>query len=99
MQRIKTVLSAASAQLNPRAHYAYHVLWGEQRWSGADLRGKAKKWGANYEVQRNKARAALHAAGGAVIPAEKGRLVSAVYVGADDYGGAIYQTLDGVRTY
>lgn len=59
---IDTIIAAAAASL--RGQYARDVVSGRQRWSGSDLRGKARKYGYSYSVQRRKARAALFAAGG-----------------------------------
>jgi len=92
---LHNVLSLACASLPNRARYARDVIHGDQRWSGADLRGKAKKFGAGYARQRNRARTALFAAGGMILAVDRGRHVTAVPVGTDDYGHAIYATPSG----
>jgi len=94
--KLAVVISAALAALNPRAHYAADTIRGRQRWSGSDLKGKAKKFGYGYSVQRDKAYAALRAAGGRIVAINKGLLVTAVQVGVDDYGNMIFDTPKGV---
>ena len=96
MKNMQRVIEEAGELLNPRAGYARDVLRGWQRWSGADLQGRAKKFGASYAQQRGKAAGALREAGGAIIPVEHGFLVTGVYVGADDFGAAVYHTTVGV---
>jgi len=86
---IDTIIAAAAASL--RGQYARDVVTGRQRWSGSDLKGKARKYGRSYYVQRRKARAALFAAGGCIIAIDHGLNVSAVQVGDD-----IYLTARGV---
>jgi hypothetical protein len=93
---LQTILSLACASLPSRARYARDVIEGYQRWSGADLRGKARKFGAGYARQRTRARTALFAAGGMILAINNGRHVTAVPVGTDDYGHAIYATPNGV---
>ncbi len=75
-----------------RGAYAQNVVTGQQRWSGADLRGKAKRYGSSYGRQRRKAEKALEAAGGEVVAVEHGRLVTGVALCVDDYGNQIYST-------
>ena len=86
---INTIIAAAAASL--RGQYARDVVSGRQRWSGSDLRGKARKFGHTYARQRAKARAALYRAGGVIIAIDHGLNVSAVQIGDD-----IYMTLRGV---
>ena len=86
---INEIIAAAAASL--RGQYARDVVTGAQRWSGSDLRGKARKFGHTYAVQRRKARAALIAAGGVIIAIDHGLRVSAVAIGDD-----IYLTARGV---
>ena len=86
---IDTILAAAAASL--RGQYARDVVTGRQRWSGGDLKGKARKYSYSYYVQRRKARAALFAAGGVIIAIDHGLNVSAVAIGDD-----IYLTARGV---
>ena len=83
MYEIDTIIAAAAASL--RGQYARDVVSGRQRWSGGDLRGKARKYGYSYSVQRRKAHAALIAAGGCIIAIDHGLLVSAVAIDADSY--------------
>ena len=80
---IDTIIAAAAASL--RGQYARDVVAGRQRWSGSDLRGKARKYGYSYYIQRRKAHAALRAAGGVIIAIDHGLLVSAVQIDADTY--------------
>lgn len=94
---INTVISTAQASLGNRSRYALDVVDGGQLWSGADLKGKARKYGASYARQRARASQALYEAGGEVIAIEHGLLVTAVQTGMDCYGNAIYQTTQGVR--
>ncbi len=75
-----------------RGAYAKHVVTGQQRWSGADLRGKAKNYGSSYGRQRRKALKALEAAGGEVVAVEHGRLVTGVELCVDDFGNQVYMT-------
>lgn len=82
---------------HPRAAYALDVLSGRQQWSGADLRGNAKKYGAGYAIQRRLAERSLAEAGGETIYADNGERVSAVLVGQDDMGNALYETAEGIR--
>ena len=75
-----------------RGAYARDVVTGQQRWSGADLRGKAARYGSTYAKQRRKARKALKAAGGVVVAVEHGRLRTAVEICVDDFGNQVYMT-------
>ena len=78
-----------------RGAYAKAVVTGQQRWSGADLRGKAARYAHRYARQRRKARQALQAAGGVVVAVEHGRLRTAVAICVDDYGNQVYMTSVG----
>jgi hypothetical protein len=80
---IESIIAAAAATL--RGQYAKDVVNGRQRWSGSDLKGKARRYGHTYAVQRRKARAALFAAGGCIIAIDHGLNVSAVAIDADSY--------------
>jgi hypothetical protein len=80
---IAAIIAAAAATL--RGQYARDCVTGRQRWSGSDLRGKARKYGRSYYIQRRKARAALFAAGGVIIAIDHGLNVSAVQIDADSY--------------
>ncbi len=75
-----------------RGAYAQAVVTGQQRWSGADLRGKAARYGSTYAKQRRKAKKALKAAGGEVVVVEHGRLVTGVALCVDDFGNQVYMT-------
>ncbi len=88
---IESIIAIAASTL--RGQYAQDVVNGRQRWSGSDLRGKARKYGASYAIQRRKARAALFAAGGVIIAIDHGLNVSAVRIDADSY-----DTLRGIAT-
>ena len=80
---LQSIIAAAAASL--RGQYARDCVTGAQRWSGADLKGKARKFGHTYAVQRAKARAALYRAGGVIIAIDHGLRVSAVQIDADSY--------------
>lgn len=80
---LQSIIAAATASL--RGQYARDCVSGRQRWSGSDLRGKARKYGHTYYVQRRKARAALFAAGGVIIAIDHGLNVSAVRIDAENY--------------
>lgn len=80
---IESIIAIAASTL--RGQYAKDVVNGRQRWSGSDLKGKARKYGASYAIQRRKARAALFAAGGCIIAIDHGLNVSAVAIDADSY--------------
>ena len=88
--RLAEVCDKACGML--RGAYAQNVVTGQQRWSGADLRGKAKNYGSTYARQRHKAEKALEAAGGEVVVVEHGRLVTGVALCVDDFGNQIYMT-------
>jgi hypothetical protein len=76
-----------------RSKYADDVIAGNQEWSGADLKGKARRYGGSYASMRIHARTALHRAGGCLQYCGKhGRTLLCVRVGQDDYGNAIFQT-------
>jgi hypothetical protein len=93
---LQDTIDRACAALPTRAQYAREVIRGEQRWSGADLKGKAKKFGAVYARQRSVALRAWHDAGGILVAVEHGRLVSAVEAGVNAQGYATFVTVDGV---
>ena len=94
MKNLENVIKTACDNL--RGNYAQYVVKGWQRWSGADLKGKAKRYGASYSEQRDKAMKAVRAAGGDVIAVDHGKRVTACIVGQDDYGNAIYDTNEGL---
>lgn len=79
-----------------RSQYARDVLTGYQRWSGSDLKGRARDYGASYGQQRMKAEFYLILAGGTKIAIDHGLLVSALPVGQDDFGNALYATDEGI---
>ena len=93
---LQTVITLACAALPVRAMYARDVIHGYQRWSGADLKGKAKRFGAGYARQRSRARTALFNAGGCIVAIDRGLNVTAVQVGTDDMGRTIYATTRGI---
>jgi hypothetical protein len=93
---LQDTIRRACAALPTRAQYARAVIRGEQRWSGADLKGKAKKFGAAYARQRRVALRAWHDAGGVIVAVEHGRNVSAIEAGTDAQGRTVYVTVDGV---
>ena len=68
--KIKTdyerMIDRAHTHLSPRATYGHDVLDGGQRWSGNDLKGKARMW-ASYHWTRCAATAALMKAGGECV--------------------------------
>ena len=97
MSKFESAIDAACALLSSRQHYAKDVLRGYQRWSGADLRGKASNYGGSYARQRNSARTAWMHAGGLIVKAKQtGLLMSAVALCQDDFGNAVYMTHDGI---
>lgn len=89
MNTLRSIIRQAIDNLQPRQKYAADVIRGKRLWSGADLQGKARKYGGGYARQRDKARDALEDAGGIVIPVEHGRLETAAPIGCDDYGNAL----------
>jgi hypothetical protein len=89
-------IAKAVAMLRPQQRYAAEVLTGQRQWSGADLKGKAKKYGAGYALQRAHAKDALQKAGGEVIEAEHGRKVAAVLLREEQDGSRIYATAAGL---
>ena len=93
---LDAIIKTAANSLTSRQQYARDVICGYQRWSGADLKGKAKKFGASYARQRAVAEGALRSAGGMIVAVDRGLRVSAVPVGMDDYGNQIFATTDGV---
>ena len=89
-------LREAESTLPPRRRYAKDVLVGRQSWSGADLRGKASRYGAGYYRQRLHAKDALISAGGDLAYVGRhGKLCAVVAVGVDDFGNELFQTLLG----
>jgi hypothetical protein len=89
-------IQSALAMLSDRQRYAAEVLTGQRLWSGADLKGKAKKYGARYALQRRAAKDALQKAGGEVIEVEHGRKVAAVLLREEQDGSRIYATAAGL---
>jgi len=78
MKTLNEVQTEAIASLSPRQRYAAEVIRGQRRWSGADLKGKAKQYSGSYERQRNLAQVAFMRAGGLILPINEGLRVSAV---------------------
>lgn len=94
-QLSRVIESARDALLrdHPRASYADDVLGGHRAWSGADLRGKARKFAGSYARQRMRAAQYLRDAGGAIgYVGRYGKACAVVCVGMDDFGSAIYQS-------
>ena len=58
--------------------------------------------GVSGEIICNSIKAGIRAAsffrcsGGLILPVNNGKLISAVYLGQDDYGNAVYDTLQGI---
>lgn len=98
MNKLSHTVETALNQLSDRARKGYTgaVLKGRQNWSGSDLQGRAKYHGAAYRRQRKVALSALIKAGGVLIAVENNKLLSAVQIGMDDYGNALYKTSRGV---
>lgn len=93
MAHYRKTLAAAHrilADTGSRSDYAVDVLDQRQSWSGSDLTGKARIWGASYFRYRSRARRAWAEAGGDIIPVEKNRLVSAVRI-----TDSLYETQHG----
>lgn len=96
---LNRIIKEACNMLRSRQEYARDVLRGRQRWSGADLQGKARRYGGGYARQRKYAAEALYDVGGCIVALrQSGRLLSAVYVGMDDYGTALYELHRGILT-
>jgi hypothetical protein len=94
---IKTVDDVVDAACKlVRGDYARQVICGQRRWSGSDLASGARKWGS-YIEQRRKARNAVESVGGCVIACDDGTLETALMIGMDDYGNAIYDIGNGFR--
>lgn len=92
------MIQRAKAQLPARARYALRVLDGDQIWSGADLRGKAKLWGAAYALQRERAQRALQRAGGELVydSDSNGKCIAALPIARDADGETVaWQTSQG----
>ena len=93
MARYQQTLAAAHqilADTGNRSEYAIDVLNQRQNWSGSDLTGNARKWGATYSRYRSRAWCAWEEAGGDIIPVEKNKLVSAVRI-----TDSLYETQTG----
>ena len=95
---LNTIYAAVDSlhEKHPRASYAEDVILGYQAWSGNDLKGKARKFSASYYYQRIRAGSFFRRSGGLILPVDNGKLVSAVYLCQDEYGNAVYETLQGV---
>lgn len=55
-----------------RGDYQRALLEGRARWSGADLRGRAAKWGARYAGSRQALRARVASLPGIVVRERRG---------------------------
>lgn len=58
----RSVVEDAASTIRGNAEYQRDCVWGNFRWSGADLKGNASKWGASYDRSRFAALAALRKA-------------------------------------
>jgi len=58
----KAALRAAAAP-HARGDYQMSILFGRARWSGADLTGRARRYGGRYYASRHNLFARLRAAG------------------------------------
>lgn len=98
MKTFTEIVDSAIAALSSRQQngYAGSVLRGFQIWSGADLKGKAARYGASYARQRGMAARVLKASGGCIVACEHGFLRTAIARGMDDYGNAVMETRCGI---
>lgn len=96
LHSVITKARAILAERHPRAAYADNVLMGRQAWSGADIKGKARRYGGHYAQQRARAATALADSGGLILAIDKGKLVSAAPACVDDYGNAVMSTRQGL---
>lgn len=94
MKIFDQLLTRAEARISEKQGYARDVLYGRQRWSGADLQGKAKKYGAWYAEQREEAGYALKEAGGFIIHRENGLICAAMQIGVGESGILYLLTYD-----
>lgn len=92
--RLRQIQERAVARLRPRQRYARDVILGQQRWSGSDIRGKARGF-VSYLWQRLDARKAFLSAGGELIALKSGLIVGATQTCTDDFGNVIYETTEG----
>ena len=98
MKSLEQVQREALALLRPRQGYAADVILGRQRWSGADLRGAARRWGAVYAQQRRDAARAWLAAGGDMVAVDHGLIVGGVVIAVGPDGCVVYETTAGRAT-
>lgn len=101
LQKLSAVMDEAIGALQCRTatgrRYASAVIRCERLWSGADLSGRAKKFGFSYSRRRRDAARALRQSGGEVRPVgAHGLLCTVVPLGVDDYGNAFFATPFGV---
>ena len=91
------MIDRALGNISPRAQYQRDVLEGYQYWSGNDLGGKARIWGASYARARESAMSALIAAGGTTVyhRQQNGLKIGALPVLWDDARPVAYQTAEG----
>lgn len=96
MTTLQNVIEAAQANLSPRASYAREVIQSSGMWSGANLKGSARRFSGGYHQQRLKARLALEAASGCVLGLRRhhGKLTTAVRLCVDDFGVEVYDTVE-----
>ena len=96
MNKLQQILDAAR-ESNAVNDYAMACVCGDRSWSGSDLQGLAKKYGGGYWRARDRARKVVEAAGGCIIPVERGRLVTAALYRTAGDGTKYYQTTAGKR--
>jgi hypothetical protein len=95
--KYEAVIQTALNKLSSRATYQRAVITGDQRWSGADLRGKAKRFGYQYAQARKIAKSALREAGGDIISIEHGLRSTAVLINETAEKHLVYMTPRGLR--
>lgn len=93
---IKRAHQLFTTTTSPRGQYGHAVIDGRQNWSGSDLQGMAKKYPRGYGEARVIALHAIERAGGTMINVECNRLCTALPIGMDDYGNALFETRSGV---
>lgn len=76
INQIRKAITTACGNVG-KSEYAKDVLYGYQRWSGSDLRGKASTFGARYARMRQRAEIALSKVGGFLVPLHTGKLIAA----------------------
>lgn len=92
---VNRLADRAIAAMPLRCTYGIAVLQGAQNWSGSDLQGKARRYGASYMHARQVALTRLLSVGGMVLTVENNKMLTAVPVCVDDYGNEVYATRRG----